>query len=84
MTDIKEIITDPKFQRYKSLGIIDEIGVRNLKIKKEYRELRKDYSIFEAEEILAEKYCLSESSIHSILFRKRNKKKIFQSEKINC
>ena len=74
MEDVKEIIEDPKYQEYKSLGIIDEIGVRNLKIKKDYQELRPEISIFEAEEILAEKYCLSESTIHSILFRKRTKK----------
>jgi len=80
MNDIKEIISDPKYQRFKSLGIIDEIGVRNLKIKKDYQELRTDHSIFEAESILAEKYCLSESTIHSILFRKRNRKKLSQIE----
>jgi len=74
MNDLKKIIENPVFQEYKSLGIIDEIGVRNLKIKKEYQELRSRHSIFDAEEILAEKYCLSESTIHSILFRKRNKK----------
>jgi len=76
MNDIKEIISDPKYQRFKSLGIIDEIGVRNLKIKKDYQELRSGHSIFDAEAILAEKYCLSESTIHSILFRKRNKKQL--------
>ena len=72
--DVNEIIENPQFQKFKSLGLIDEIGVRNLKIKKEYKELRPDHSIFEAEAILADKYNLSESTIHSILFRKRNKK----------
>ncbi len=76
MNDVQKIIEDPVFQKYKSLGIIDEIGVRNLKIKKDYQELRSGYSIFEAEEILSLKYCLSESTIHSIIFRKRTKKKL--------
>ena len=74
MTDVQEIIKDPKYREYKSLGIIDEVGVRNLKIKKDFKELRKVQTIFEAELILSEKYNLSESAIHSILFRKRTKK----------
>ena len=78
MTDLNKIIENPVFKEFKSLGIIDEIGVRNLKIKKDYKELRSQYSIFEAEAILAEKYILSESTIHSILFRKRNKKLLHQ------
>lgn len=74
MTDVQEIIKEPKYREYKSLGIIDEVGVRNLKIKKDFKELRKVQTIFQAELILAEKYNLSEFAIHSILFRKRIKK----------
>jgi hypothetical protein len=74
MTDVQEIIKEPKYRQYKSLGIIDEVGVRNLKIKKDFKELRKVQTIFQAELILAEKYNLSEYAIHSILFRKRTKK----------
>jgi hypothetical protein len=74
MTDVQKIIDDPKYREFRSLGIIDEVGVRNLKIKKDFNELRKVQTIFQAELALSEKYNLSEYAIHSILFRKRIKK----------
>jgi hypothetical protein len=83
MTDVHEIIEDPKFREFKSLGIINLVGVRNLKIKMDYNELRKEHKIYEAEAILAEKYKLSEFTIHSILFRIRPKKHVRNIEEIS-
>ena len=73
---IEQIISDSKFKEYLSLGLIDDIALRNLKIKSEYSQLRKSHSMFDAIYILADNYFLSPDSINSILFRPRNKKNI--------
>lgn len=75
--DICEVIENPLFKKFHSLGLIDEIALRNALIKKEYKILRKDNSTFDAIFILSEKFNLSDSAINTILFRKRIKKKVF-------
>ena len=72
--NIEHILNDNKFKEFYSLGLIDEIAVRNLKIKYEYSKLRKNNSMYSAIAILSSKYFLSFDSINSILFRERCKK----------
>jgi hypothetical protein len=74
IVDISKLLTDPKFQELQSLGLIDEIALRNYTIKYEYRHLRKTISQTQAISQLSEKYNLSFDSINSILFRNRNLK----------
>lgn len=74
--EISQIQSDSKFKAYKDLGLIDELALRNLKIKSEYCELRKTYNQIESFLILSEKYNRSFDSINTILFRKRNLKPI--------
>jgi len=71
---IDQIVSDSKFQEYLSLGLIDDISVRNLKIKSEYFQLRNSHSMFDSIYILSDNYFLSSDTINSILFRPRNKK----------
>ncbi len=74
--NIEHILNDNKFKEFYSLGLIDEIAVRNLKIKYEYAQLRKTNSMFSAISILSSKYFLSFDSINSILFRERHRKSL--------
>lgn len=74
--NIETILNDNKFKEYYSLGLIDDIAVRNLKIKNEYAKLRKQHPMFASISILSSKYFLSFDSINSILFRERNKKSL--------
>ena len=75
--DIDEVIENPFFKKYHSIGLIDEIALRNEIIKREYKSLRKNNPTFDAIFILSEKFNLSDSAINTILFRKRVKKKVF-------
>lgn len=72
--DISILLSDPKFQEYQSLGLIDAIALRNYSIKYEYRQLRKTLSQTQAISQLSGKHNLSFDSINSILFRNRNLK----------
>ncbi len=74
--DIDELLSNPVFLKIKSYGLIDEIALRNLIIKNEYRALRFKLHLGDAVYQLSQKYLLSESAINSILFRKRNRKPI--------
>ena len=76
LSDIPQLISDPKFQEFQSVGLIDPIALRNLFIKHDYRKLRDKNSVLEAVSILSEMYNLSESSINSILFRDRKLKHV--------
>lgn len=71
--NIDKLTTDSKFQEYLSLGLIDNIALRNLKIKLDYSNLRKTHSMHESIHSLSLKYFLSFDSINSILFRPRRK-----------
>ena len=74
--NIEELLSDPFFLELKDYGLIDEIALRNLMIKTEYRELRNRLPLGESIYQLSLKFFLSESAINSILFRRRNKKAI--------
>jgi Mor family transcriptional regulator len=74
--NIDNLLTDNKFKEFYSLGLIDEIALRNLQIKNDYNQLRKSHSMIESISQLSQKYFLSFDSINSILFRERNKKSV--------
>ncbi|WKZ69987.1 MAG: hypothetical protein QY331_01800 [Melioribacteraceae bacterium] len=74
--NIDHLLTDNKFKEFYSLGLIDEIALRNLQIKNDYNQLRKSHSMIESISQLSQKYFLSFDSINSILFRERNKKPV--------
>lgn len=74
--NIDHLLTDNKFKEFYSLGLIDEIALRNLQIKNDYNKLRKSHSMIESISQLSQKYFLSFDSINSILFRERNKKPV--------
>lgn len=66
--NIARIMNEDKFKEYGSMGLIDEIAVRNLKIKWDYFNLRKTLSMIDSIFTLSEKYFLSYDSVNSILF----------------
>jgi hypothetical protein len=70
------LLTNPLFLKIKAYGLIDEIALRNLIIKNEYRNLRSKLHLGDAVYELSQKYFLSEFAINNILFRKRTKKPI--------
>lgn len=74
--NIDHLLTDNKFKEFYSLGLIDDIALRNLQIKKDYNQLRKSHSMIDSISKLSQKYFLSSDSINSILFRERNKKSV--------
>ena len=74
--NIARIRSDSKFQKYKELGLINELVLRNLQIKSEYLELRKTHNQIDSIFILSEKYHRAYDSINTILFRKRNTKHV--------
>jgi hypothetical protein len=77
IVNINEVINNPYFKEYQSLGFIDEIALRNAIIKHEYQKLKINNSAFDSILILSDKFNLSDSAINTILFRKRVKKKVF-------
>ena len=74
--NVSELLTNPVFFQIQAYGLIDEIALRNLIIKYEYRTLRSKLHLGDAVYELSQKYFLSEYAINNILFRKRTKKPI--------
>jgi hypothetical protein len=74
--NLEKLLSNPLFLKLQSYGLIDEIALRNLIIKNEYRILRNNFHLGDAVYQLSQKYFLSESAINNILFRKRNRKPI--------
>ena len=74
--NVSELLTNPVFIQIQAYGLIDEIALRNLIIKNEYRNLRSKLHLGDAVYELSQKYYLSEYAINNILFRKRTKKPI--------
>lgn len=72
--NLEQLITNPIFKTFYSIGLIDEIALRNYIIKSEYKQLRKSHTQLSAIFDLAEKYHLSYDAINTILFRPRLKK----------
>ncbi len=69
--ELQEIASSEVFQKLRSLKLIDETELRNLKIRNEYKELRNSFTASTCIQILSEKYSLSDSTLNNILFRKR-------------
>lgn len=69
--DLNEIVSTMLFQKLRSLKLIDETELRNLKIRNEYKDLRERFSSSASFQILMDKYSLSDSALNNILFRKR-------------
>ncbi len=74
--NVPSLLSNPLFSKLQSYGLIDEIALRNLIIKNEYRTLRSKLHLGDAVYELSQKYFLSEHAINNILFRKRNRKPI--------
>ncbi|OGU63270.1 MAG: hypothetical protein A2499_07240 [Stygiobacter sp. RIFOXYC12_FULL_38_8] len=75
--NIEHLLADPVFEEIKSLGLIDELALRNYYIKSEYKKLRKTQTQINSLFTLSEKYHLSFDAIHTIVFRQRKQKSIF-------
>ena len=71
--NIEHLLANPVFAEIKSLGLIDELALRNYYIKSEYKELRKNQTQINSLFTLSEKYHLSFDAIHTIVFRQRKK-----------
>lgn len=66
MIDLIEI------EKYRKLGLIDEIALRNYLIRKEFEELRAEkIKSMDVLDMLADKHCLSVSSINTIIYGKK-------------
>ena len=76
LLNIEEIFSDPNLKIYHSLGIIDEIALRNYIINYEFKQLRKAHTQIESIFFLSEKYHLAYGTINSIIFRKRYTKSL--------
>ena len=62
-------INQKDLEKFRKLGLIDEIALRNYYIKKEFKELRaKGIKVARVINILSEKYIRSESSINTIVY----------------
>ncbi|MCK9426785.1 MAG: hypothetical protein M0Q21_12160 [Ignavibacteriaceae bacterium] len=67
------LLSDPSFNKFNSMGLIDPIALRNFIIKSEYRGLRKKETQIESIFLLSEKHHLSYDAINTILFRRRTR-----------
>lgn len=66
-------INQKDLEKFRKLGLIDEIALRNYYIRKEFKELRdKSIKVDRIFEILSEKYNLSISSINIIVYSSQN------------
>jgi hypothetical protein len=72
--NITQLLHDPTFKEIQSIGLIDEIALRNLIIRNEYTKLKETKTQLGAIFELSEKYTLSFDSIHHILYRKQFRK----------
>jgi hypothetical protein len=65
------IIDKCPFIRLSRKGLINHTRLRNIRIKKEFIFLRTKMKPMDAIEILSKKYLRSESTIHSIVYRRK-------------
>ena len=77
MTDERIKITAKELEKFRQLGIINEVALRNIHIKRQYRRLKRTYPerTKELKEALANEYHLSMDMIRSILYDKRYSQK---------
>lgn len=72
--NIEQLLNDPSFKEFQSHGLIDEKALRNLKIRNEYKLLKRTKTQLSAIFELSEKYGLTFDSIHHILYRRSSRK----------
>ncbi len=48
-----------------------ELALRDARIRRRFRQLRKDMTVMDACEMLADEFCLSPERVKSIVYRKR-------------
>lgn len=65
-----EIIEKPFFQILRDEGLINEKTLRDLKIKRDFENLRASMGPLDAIYELAKKYTCSEATVHSAVYRK--------------
>ena len=70
---VENIINQCPFIKLNRKGLINRTSLRNIRIKKEFVILRKRMKPMEAVEYLAKKYFRSESTIYSIVYRRKVK-----------
>ncbi|MFZ0456082.1 MAG: hypothetical protein WCE54_21655 [Ignavibacteriaceae bacterium] len=70
---LENIIHKCPFIQLNRNGLINRTRLRNFRIKKEFVMLRKRMKPMDAIEFLSSKYCRSESTIHSIVYRRKRK-----------
>lgn len=68
--DIRKLLEHPIVTRLREEHLLNETKIRNLKIRQEYKELRRQFDALESKFRLMDKYFLSFDSIEDILFRK--------------
>lgn len=69
-----EEINQKDLEKFRKLGLIDEIALRNYYIKRDFKELRlRGIKVARVISILSEKYNRSESSINLIIYTNKNK-----------
>lgn len=66
-----ELIGTKVFRQLRELDLIDEIELRNVQSRNDYKALRSKISAPVRVQLLMDKYCLSDSAINTILFRKK-------------
>ena len=74
--NLNAVLSEPHFKYYQSIGLIDEMVLRNIIIREEYKQLRFTNSQLSAIYSLSQKHNLSFDSIHHILYRKSARKRI--------
>ena len=72
--DLEAIVSSDVFREMRRLNLVDEIELRNLMIKEDYKNLRVSYNSSYALEFLMDKYSLSDTALTHILFHNRDKK----------
>ncbi len=72
--NIEQLLNNPSFKEIQAHGLIDEKALRNLKIRNEYKSLKRTKTQLGAIFELSEKYGLTFDSIHHILYRRPSRK----------
>ncbi len=72
--DLGAIISSDLFKQMRRLNLVDEIELRNLMVREDYKNLRSSYNSSRAIEFLRDKYSLSDVTILYILSHNKGKK----------
>jgi len=75
MIDIEKIEKKKWFRYLLRYNLIDKREVRNVKIRLDFAEMRKEMCAFDAFFLLSEKYGVSVDTVQSVLFRRKPMKR---------